>query len=206
MIINDSFYKLEGANSLNGKFIFYCTASNVTAWARVNNNYVDASTIQIISGTGTYSLNNILVVQRDVIRINGHQYNITNSGIGCMINGTLYGIEDIDYDSTLNMVTMDTATATSNLTTGLTGQPTSYVFYLNSSIYQNGATNATINAGGTWEPFGNITFPDSSHFMYNSTTYSLVGAQIKINGTQFVISDTAWRVSSQVMEVYLQST
>jgi hypothetical protein len=28
---------------------------------------------------------------------------------------------------------------------------------------------------------------------------------VQINGTQFVISDTAWRVSSQVLEVYLQS-
>ena len=205
MVINNSFYQLQSASSLNGKFIFYCTASSVTSWAIVNNNYVDASTVQIISGTGAYTLNNVLVVQRDVIRINGNQYNVVSNGTDCMINGTLYGIEDIDYDSTRNMVTMDTTAATGSLTTGLTGQPASYVFYLNNSVYQNGAANATVNAGGTWAPFSSITFSDSSHFMYNNTTYNLVGAQVQINGTQFVISDTAWRVSSQVMEVYLQS-
>jgi len=199
----NSFYQLESTDSLNGKFIFYCTTSSVTSWAIVNNNYVDASTVQIICGAGAYTLNNVMVVSDNLIRINGQQYYANN--VSCMINGTYYTIDDINYNTTLNLHTLETGEATSAPTGALSSQPASYVFYLNNSVYQNGATNATINAGGTWASFGSITLPDASHFMYNSTTYSLVGAQVQVNGTQFTISDTAWRVSSQVLEVYLQS-
>ena len=198
-----TFYQLESASSFNGKFVFYCTASSVTAWAIVNGNYVDASTVQVICGTGVYTLNNVLVVSDNLIRINGQQYNA--SDVSCRINGTYYTIDDINYNSSMDIPTLETGEATSTPVGALSSQPASYIFYLNNSVYQNGATGATINAGGTWAPFGSITFPDSSHFTYNSTTYSLAGAQVQINGTQFVISDTAWRVSSQVLEVYLQS-
>ena len=203
MLINNTFYQLQSASSINGKFIFYCTASSVTAWAIVNNNYVNASTVQIICGAGDYTLNNVLVVSDDVIRVNGQQYNASDAS--CEINGTYYTIEDINYNSTLDIPTLETGQATGTPAGTLSSQPASYVFYLNNSVYQNGATGATINAGGTWAPFGSITFPDSSHFAYNSTTYALVGAQVQINGTQFTISDIAWRVSSHGLEVYLQS-
>ena len=75
MIINNNFYQLESASSLGGKLVFYCTTSSVTSWAIVNNNYVDASTVQIICGAGVYTLNNVLVVSDNLIRINGQQYN-----------------------------------------------------------------------------------------------------------------------------------
>jgi hypothetical protein len=175
----------------------------VTSWAEVNGNYVNASTVQIICGAGAYTLNNVLVVQDDVIRAGGQQYNTSNAT--CLINGTYYTIEDINYNSTLQMPTLETGESTGNSTVSLSSQPSSYVFYQNNSIYQNGAANATIYAGGTWAPFTSITFPDSSHFTYNNTVYALVGAQVQINGAAFVISDTAWRVNSQIMEVYLQS-
>ena len=83
--------------------------------------------------------------------------------MSCLINGTYYTIEDINYNSTLNIPTLETGQATSTPVGALPSQPASYVFYLNNSIYQNGDSNVTINAGGTWAPFGNITFPDSSH-------------------------------------------
>ncbi len=204
MLVNNTFYQLQSASSINGKFIFYCTSSSVTAWAIVNNNYVEASTVQIICGGGSYTLNNVMVVEDDVIRVNGQQYSASDAS--CEINGTYYAIQDINYNSTLGIPTLQTGQATSSPTSTLSSQPSSFVFYLNNSVYQNGATGATINAGGTWAQFGSITFPDSSHFRYNSTTYTLVGAQVQINGTQFVISDMAWRVSAQVMEVYLQSS
>jgi len=199
-----NFYQLESASSLGGKFIFSCTASSVTSWAIVNNDYVDASTVQIISGAGAYTLNNVLVVSDNLVRINGQQYSANN--LSCMINGTYYSIEDINYNTTLNLPTLETGEATSAPVGVLSSQPTSYVFYLNNSVYQTGATGATINAGGTWAAFGSITFPDSSHFAYNNTSYNLMGAQVQINGTQFTISDIALRLSSQVMEVYLQAS
>jgi hypothetical protein len=205
MLIGNSFYQLQSVTSLNGKFIFYCTASSVTAWAIVNNNYVDASTVQIICGSGAYALNNVMVVSDNLIRIDGQQYSASDAS--CEINGTYYAIEDINYNSSLNIPTLETGVATGAPVDSLpSSQPASYVFYLNNSVYQNGATGATINAGGTWAPFNSVTFPDSSHFAYNGTTYNLIGAQVQINGTQFAISDTAWRVSSQVLEVYLQSS
>jgi hypothetical protein len=209
MIITSSskqtiFYQVESASSLGGKFIFYCTASSVTSWAIVNNNYVNASTVQIICGAGAYTLNNVLVVSDNLIRINGQQYYADN--VSCLVNGTYYTIEDINYNTTLNLPTLETGETTSTPAGVLPSQPASYVFYLNNSVYQNSASGATINAGGTWASFSSITFPDSSHFMYNSTTYSLVGAKVKINDAQFTISDIAWRVSSETLEVYLQST
>jgi hypothetical protein len=163
---------------------------------------VNAGAIQIICGTVSYTLNNVLVVQDDVIRAGSQQYNA--GSLRCLFNGTYYTIEDINYDSTLQMPTLETGEASGSSTVSLSSQPTNYVFYLNNSVYQNGDANTTIYVGGTWAPFTSITFPDSSHLTYNNTVYSLVGAQVQINGTAFVISDTAWRVSSQIMEVYLQ--
>ena len=207
MVINSSFYKLINATPINSKFIFYCTASNVTTWALINNKYQDASDVQILMGANSYSLDNVLVVSRNVLRIGGHQYNISNGTIGCRINGTLYSIDEIDYDSTLNMVTMDTAESTGTWSDSLPSQPEKYIFYLNDSVYRDGTTSATtIYAGGNWRTFDSITISDQSHFVYSNTSYNLIGAQIKISGTQFVVVDSAWRVRSQVLEVYLQAT
>lgn len=204
MAIDNTFYKLTDVKSFGGKFIFYCTPSNVTTWAIVNGKYQDASTIQILMGNNIYSLDNVLVVQHNVVRIGGRQYKLGDL-FGCRINGTLYDIEDIDYDSSLEMVTMEVTESTSAWTGVLPNQPQKYVFYLGNSIYQDGATSAvTIYAGGDWRTFASITFSDQSHFVYDNTTYNLLGALIKIGNTTFTVVDSAWRVRSQIMEVYLQ--
>ncbi|AOQ23301.1 hypothetical protein MTAT_18330 [Moorella thermoacetica] len=204
MVINNSFYKLTDVKSFGGKFIFYCTASNVTTWAIVNGKYQDASTIQILVGNNIYTLDKILVVQHNVIRIGGRQYKLGDI-FGCRINGTLYDIEDINYDNSLDLVTMDVTESTGSWTGYLPGQPQKYLFYVDNSIYQDGATgDVTIYAGGGWRTFDSITFSDQSHFVYDNTTYNLLGAEIKIGDTVFTVVDSAWRVSSQVMEVYLQ--
>lgn len=206
MAIDNTFYQLTDVKSLGGKFIFYCTPGNMTTWAIVNGKYQDASKIQILMGSNIYSLDNVLVVQRNVIRIGGRQYKLGDL-FGCRINGTLYDIEDIDYDSNLEMVTMDVTESTGSWTGVLPGQPQKYVFYRGNSIYQDGATSAvTIYAGGDWRTFDSITFSDQSHFVYGGTTYDLLGAQVKIGDTTFTVVDSAWRVSSQVMEVYLQES
>ena len=118
----------------------------------------------------------------------------------------LYDINKIDYDSDLEMVTLDTTKSSSSWIGSLSGQPEKYVFYLNNSVYQDGVSSAvTIYSGGDWVPFSSISLSDQSHFVYNNSTYDLVGAQVKIGDTQFEIIDSAWRVSSQIMEVYLQA-
>ncbi|MGD0153710.1 MAG: S-layer homology domain-containing protein [Thermacetogeniaceae bacterium] len=205
MVVNTNFYTLINAQIVNNtKFIFYCSASSVASWVKVNDKYRDASGVQIIMGGNVYSLDSVLVVKRNVIRIGGHQYSNSDS-IGCRIDGVLYAIEDIDYDSNLDMIIIDTTTATSALTGTVASQPEKYIFYLNDAVYQDGATSAvTIYAGGGWRTFDSITFSDQSHFTYNSSTYSLVGTKVQISGVQFVISDSAWRVSSQTVEIYLQ--
>jgi hypothetical protein len=200
-----TFYQLTSVSSLSSKFIFNCTASSVTGWAIVNGSYVDASTVNIICGGGIYALNNVLVVSDNVIRVNGQQYDASSAT--CQYNGTYYTIEDINYNSTLGLPTLETGTATTTPVETVSSQPSSYVFYLasNNSVLQNGDSGAAIDAGGTFVSFSGISFPDSSHFAYNGTNYSLIGAEVQINSTEYTISDTAWRTSSQIMEVYLQA-
>ncbi len=204
MAINDGFYQLKDAKSFSGRFVFYCTGSSATSWAQIDDKYRDASNVQIVIGGDTYSLDKVLVVKRNVIRIGGHQYSKSDN-IGCRVDGVLYAIDEIDYDSDLDLVTIDTDTDTGALTGGVTSQPEKYVFYLNSAVYQDGAGSTdTIYAGGGWRSFDGITFTDQSHFTYNSTTYSLVNSKVQIGGIQFVITDSAWRISSQTLEIFLQ--
>lgn len=202
MDIDGSSYKLNDAKSLEGKFIFYCTASGETTWVKINDKYRDAGGIQILKDNDTYSLDDILVVRHNVVRIGGRQY--TADDIQCRFDGMLYNIDDIDYDDDLDLVTMD-VTESTNSWGG--DQPEEYVFYLNNSVYQDGVTSdVTIYADGDWRSFSKISLADPSHFTYNDSTYSLVGAEIQIDNDQFVIIDSAWRVSSQILNVYLQTT
>jgi hypothetical protein len=205
VLINNGFYELESIDSLNSKFVLYCTPSEVVDWAVVDGKYRDASTVQVIRGTDSYSLNNILVVRRNVIRIGSSQISIVSGLATCRMDGVLYGIEEIDYDTDTNMVVLET-TEVSGTSGYLSGQPLKYVFYLNNFVYQDAAAStATIYAGGGWRTLSGITFTDQAHFTYNSISYNLIGARVKIDGSEYEVTDSAWRVSSQIMDIYLQA-
>lgn len=205
VLIDDRFYDLDSVDTLNGKFVLYCDSSKVTDWAVIDDKYRDAGAVRIIRGADTYSLDKIVVVKRNVIRIGGTQYKIGSGLLACRVDGVLYGIKEIDYDTDTDMVTIDTTTFSGSTIDSLSEQPQKYVFYLNNSVYQDGATRAvTIYAGGGWRSFSSITFTDQTHFTYKSASYNLIGARVQIDDREYEVVDSAWRISSQVMNVYLE--
>ncbi|MDK2816594.1 MAG: hypothetical protein PWR22_1223 [Moorella sp. (in: firmicutes)] len=205
VVLNKSFYKLKDARNMDGKFVFYCTSSPISVWAKVNGKYQDAGAIQIFVGSNTYDLKDVLVVQRNVIRVGGRQYKLRDVA-GCRIDGKFYDLEEIDYDTNLDLVTLEVSESSGTWIGGLTNRPQRYVFYLDNTLYRDGAGEDTaIYAAGDWRALDLITLADPSHFVYNNTTYDLIGAQIKIGDTTFKVTDAAWRVGTQTLEVYLQA-
>jgi len=183
-----------------GKFVFYCTESDVEAWVVVDGRCRPAEDVRILKDGISYSLDSVLVVKRNLIRIGGRQYEV-NSGIKCRVGGKVYDIEEIDFDAARDMVTLETGEAT-----GFYGaQPEEYVFYLDDAVLQDGVNDGDrIYAGGGWRKFGDIILADPARFSYGGSTYDLIGARVRLDGEEYTVFETAWRGRTETLEVYLE--
>jgi len=201
MIIDDNQYEINSLQINQSKFFFYCGEGTSQEWVILNNEYRDAADVSIIKGTSIYTLDQAIVVTRNVIRINGKQYNL-DSDFKCRVDNKIYCIDVINYDSSQHATIIDTGDLDDTTTAN---QPAKLVFYNNNTQYQEGTNNATIYAASTWVTFDQIFILDPSHFTYLNTSYALIGASVKINELSFKLIDTSWHGATQVMDVYLQS-
>jgi len=163
--------------------------------------YHDASEIQIIRNNISYSLDQVMVVDRDLIRIGGKQYEV-DSSIKCRFNNKIYDIDRIDYDTTYDIVKIS-ATESKDYTGAY--QPLNYMFYLNNAVYQDGINrNVTIYVNGAYRTFDTININDPGHFSYGNRTYDLIDSRVCIYNEFFTIIDTAWHGQSQTFDFYLK--
>lgn len=199
MLVDGDCYQLNQVVKLpNSKIIIYCDAVNQT-WVKINDKYLDTNGVLILMDDNVYDLDEVIVVDRDLVRIKGRQYEL-DSTFKCRINNQTFNIDEIDYDPTMDMVTIETSAYSSDFQ-----QPVKYNFYLDNSIYQQGLEDVTIYVEDSWRNFNYIYIIDPAHYRYNNITYNLIGSRIRIDGERFEVIDTAWRGATQVFDLYLKA-
>lgn len=202
MIINGLQYKINNVAVTNSKFLFYCTEGNTQEWVVIDNEYYNVDDVRIIWSNSIYDLNEALVVGTNTLRVDGRQYNL-DSGFKVRFDNKVYEIKRIEYDSSMKATIIRTGDISSS---NLASQPTKYVFYRNSSKYQEGTSDATIYVDGSWINFDQILITDPSHLSYRNTSYNLIGIRIKIDRVEFKVVDTSWHGLTQILDLYMEET
>lgn len=199
MIVDGTQYKINSLNVNNSKFIFYCGEGVNHEWVVLDDEYLDADDVRIIKGTTVYTLDEALVVARNVIRINGRQYSL-DSDFKCKVDNKIYYIDEIDYDPSLAATIIETG----DLADSIANQPSRFIFYNDDDKYYEGIKNVIIYANGRWISFSQVFISDPSHFIYRDNNYKLIGAKIDIDDIEFRVTDTSWRGATQVLDIYLE--
>jgi hypothetical protein len=200
MIVDDMQYEINSIQINKSKFIFYCGVGTSQEWVILNNEYRLASAVSIIKGTSIYTLDQAIVVTRNVIRINGKQY-ILDYDFKCRVDNKIYYIDKIDYDSSQHATIINTGGLAD---TTMANQPSNFVFLNKNTKYQEGTSQITIYSASKWLTFDQIFILNPSHFIYQDTNYDLIGAKVRINDLDFRIIDTSWHGVTKVMNIYLQ--
>ncbi|MDD3363915.1 MAG: S-layer homology domain-containing protein [Syntrophomonas sp.] len=200
MIVDDMQYKINMLNINKSKFIFYCDKGSSQEWVIVDGEYYNAADVKIIKGTSIYDLDQAMVVQRNLIRIDNRQYTL-DSDFKCRVDNKIYTINEIHYNSTEQATVIDIGSLAD---TTLANQPLEVVFFQGNSRYQEGTNDVTIYTGSKWVTFDQIFISDSSHFTYQDTSYKLIEAKIKIDDKEFEVTDTSWHGKTQVLDIYIE--
>lgn len=202
MIINDIQYKINHIDLNDKKFIFYCDAGSTYEWVIINNEYRNPDDVRILWNGGIYELDEIVAVKRNVLRVNGKQYNL-DSSFKLRFDNKVYDINRIDYDASLQATIIELG----SLSTGyLISQPQKFIFFEDNYRLQEGISNVTIYVDYTWVDFNKILIADPSRLTYRNSNYELIGSRIRIDGTEYKIVDSSWHGLSQVLDLYLQET
>ncbi|MEN6327017.1 MAG: S-layer homology domain-containing protein [Syntrophomonas sp.] len=200
MIIDDMQYKIDLLHINKSKYVFYCSEGSIHEWVIVDDEYRDAADIKIIKGTTIYDSDEVIVVERNLIRIGGKQYKL-DSDFKCRVDDKIYAIDEINYDSSKEATVIETGDLAD---TTLASQPNEIIFFNDDSRYQRGTSDVTIYTNSKWQGFEKIFISDPSHYVYQDETYELIGARIKINGVEFEIADTSWHGANEVLDIYME--
>ncbi|MEN6462774.1 MAG: S-layer homology domain-containing protein [Syntrophomonas sp.] len=200
MFIDNVQYKIDLLNINKSKYIFYCSKDTSQEWVIVDDKYLDADEVKIIKGTSSYDLDQVLVVQHNLLRIDGEQYQL-DSDFKCRVDDKIYAIDEIDYDSSQQATSIETGDLAD---TTLANQPDEIVFFNGNSRYQEGTEDVTIYTASKWVSFERILISDASHYIYQDKTYKLIGAQIRLSELDFEAVDTSWHGATQILDIYLE--
>jgi len=201
MLIDGMTYKINNVTLNNKKFIFYCSETTANSWIVINDVYRDVKDVKFLKDNVIYDVDQVMVISLNVIRIGSKQYNL-DSTLKCRFDNKIYNITRIDFDASLqaDVLKVDQSTTDSYLS----NQPVKYIFYRNSSKYLEGLNDTVlIKAAGSWISFSKVLVPDPAHFTYSNSSYDLIGAQLRIDQSDFIVTDTKWSGRTQLMEIYL---
>ncbi|MDD3893833.1 MAG: S-layer homology domain-containing protein [Syntrophomonadaceae bacterium] len=201
MFINGQIYSIENIEFYRSKFIFYCTKGNNEDLALVNGKYYNVDEIEIVKGNTVYDLDDVLVISRNLVRIDGKRYEI-DSTFYVRIDDTYYEISRIDYDQNLDIVIMK---LTESDEPSIGNQPERIIFYVDDEKYQSGVDSDTkIYVDRTWIYFDEIIIVDPATFSYDDEYYDLIDAEISLDGDEFTVIDTSWTGSRQIFSLYME--
>jgi hypothetical protein len=200
MLIDGSYYQINTVDMYKGKFMIYAEPDENGSRVLFNDEYRLASEVVILKNNDSYSLDQIMIVGRNLIRIGGKQYSV-DSTIRCKLQNKVYAIDEIDYSTKYDMVSIE-ADETDDYAGAY--QPKKYVFYLSDEIYREGISNVTIYVNGSYRKFDLISIIDPARFTYNNRTYDLIDSRIGVGSKYFTIADTVWHGQSQTFDFYLE--
>lgn len=201
MLIRGTAYKLETVKAVNNKIRFNCSEEALQTLVKINGEYHNIQQVKLLKDNVSYPLENVLIVSKNVLRLGGKQFNLS-SDIKCQYDSRVFDIDNINYIDSLNTIVMET---TENQSYYGAYQPAKYTFYLDCTLLRDGeGSTVYVYAKNGWRSLSNITVSDPAHFTYDGTVCSFIGANIKIESTQFIVTDTVWRGKNQIFEVYLE--
>lgn len=198
MIIDGEYYSIKDIRIYDKKFTLYCENTDFEK-VRINDKYYDVSGVQILRDGTPYALSSVMVVNRNVMRIGGRQYNL-DASFDCRFDGKVHDIKEIDYDTRLNMVTIKVSESSTS-----SGQPSNYLFYSMGALLKASTSNPVyIYANGNWRNFNDVIVLDPTRYSYNGTNYNLIGANIRIAGVEYEVVDTTWQGSTAQFRIHLE--
>jgi hypothetical protein len=201
MYIDGQAYTIEDIRLYKEKFIFYCVESDISDLVLVNNKYRDVEDIEIIKGNTAYELDEVLVISRNLVRIENKQYKV-DSTFKARMDGKLYDIDRIDYDLRLKIVKM---TLTEAEDSSIGSQPQRIIFYVDDKKYQDGVKSDTeIYVNRNWVDFDRITIIDPATIEYKGKKYDLIDADIRLDDEEFTVVDTSWTGYRQIFSIYME--
>ncbi len=201
MYIDGQVHRIEDIELYRNKFIFYCVESNNDDFVLVNGKYYDIDDVEIIKDTTIYDLDEVLVIDRDLVRIDGRRYEV-DEDFYARIDNEYYTIDRIDFDEDLELIVMK---LTESDGPAVGNQPERIIFYVDDMKYQDGVdSNTEIYAGRNWVDFDKIAIIDPATFSYSGKYYDLIGADISLDGDEFVVNDTSWTGSRQIFTLYME--
>ncbi|MDD3854031.1 MAG: hypothetical protein PHD40_10335, partial [Syntrophomonadaceae bacterium] len=202
MVIDEFYYDISHIQTLEDKFVFYLMESTATDFIIFNGVYRDYEDIKIIIDSVVYDMDRVLVVNRNIIRIGGKQYELEDT-IKCRVDGNLWDITRIEWDYAKEMTIIK---ATESKSGALLNQPSKYVFFDDRSlkIKDDADDTVTIYANRKWITFAQLLIVDPTTFSYNGNNYNLIGSAVRIDRDEYEIYDTAWQGRDRVMNIYLQ--
>lgn len=203
MSIDNTNYKISNIKYLKGKFTFYCQKSNVENLVKFNNVYRDYDDIIIVKGSTEYDFNEVTVLGRNQIRINGKQYSVTEVNIQCKVDKKRWDIKTIEWNNSLEMVYIKAVEVDEESEND--SQPVKFVLYDedNHKLADGSSSQVRLYVSGKWIAFSAIKMSDPNYFSYNGASYKLIGSRVKINTTQYKINDTVWHGGTQIIDLYL---
>ena len=200
MVADQYSYEIDLLRIYKDKFIFYCTEGDTNYWVSLNDLFVDADKVKILKDNVAYDIDQVLVIERNLVRIKGKQYKV-DSSFKCLYGDDVYDIDRIDYDTSLDCITVR---GDKNTDGYWANQPSKYVFFKDNKKYQEGTDDASIYVNKKWLTLGEIMISDPAHFTYDGKSYDLIGARIRIDTEDFEIVDTAWRGQTRVLDIYME--
>lgn len=202
MAIDDWNYVIDEITYFKGKFVFDLKERHLLDWVMFNSSYLNQDDITIVKGTTEYDFDDVLVVDRNVIRISGKNYDVRADDIKCLVDTKLWDIERIDWNTRLDMVEI---TAKESKDTYWASQPKNYIFYDENGrkIYEGVDDDVTLYLNRRWITFDDVRITDPSTLTYSGRTYDMVGLRLNIDKDYYVIDETSW-TSSGTLRIYLE--
>lgn len=200
--INDWNYIIDEITMFKGKFVLDLKERQLIDWVLFNDSYRDYSDVTFVRGATEYDFDDVLVVDRDLVRIGGKNYDVHTENIRCRVDNKLWDIERIEWSNTLGMVKI---TAKESDDAFWFGQPDDYIFYddRGRKIYQGVDDDVTIYLNRRWVTFDDVRITSPTTLTYSGRTYDLVGLRLSIEDDYYIIDETQWS-SSGTLHIYLE--
>jgi hypothetical protein len=202
MAIDDWNYVIDEITYFKGKFIFDLKERHLMDLVYFNDSYIDQDDITIMKGITEYKFDDVLVVDRNILRIGGKNYDIRDEDIKCLVDNKVWDMERIDWNTRLNMVEI---TAKESKDTYWASQPKDYIFYdeKGRKIHQGVDDDVTLYLNKRWVTFDDVRIADPTTLTYSGRTYDMVGLRLNIDDDYYVIEETSWS-SSGTLSIYLE--
>lgn len=196
MKINSSKYKINDINYVRNRFEFVC--AKLVDQVKFNGSTLDYDEVTLIKGSTTYDLEEVTYVSRNVIKIAGKKYTIPDTTFQCKVDKILYDIVKIDWNSTSDMMVI-TAEKVAVF------EPDEIILYDKdyTKLVNGYSSKVKIKVGTKWVGLSAVDINSDSKFTYSGKSYSFNNTPMKIDTTEYFISDTTWHSSSKTLDIIL---